>query len=75
MSDAFPELFTCGTFKSSSDLDVALYAKEPIPLQTMALLENALQESVLPFTVDCVAVHGISDQFRRIIEAQRERLI
>lgn len=63
-----------GTSKSSSDLDVALYAATPIPLQSLALLEVALEEAPLPFRVDCVDMGGISDDFRRIIESQRERL-
>jgi len=64
-----------GTAKPSSDLDLALYAKAPIPLQTMALLEAALEECPLPFRVDCVDVHVVSDEFRRLIEAQRERFV
>jgi uncharacterized protein len=64
-----------GSAKPSSDLDVALYATQSIPLQTVALLETALQEAPLPFKVDCVDVNSISDSFRRIIEGQRERLL
>ena len=64
-----------GTAKPSSDLDLALYAKARIPLQTLGLIEAALEESPLPFRVDCVDTYEISREFRHIIEAQRERLV
>jgi predicted nucleotidyltransferase len=64
-----------GPIKPSSDLDVALYSPTPISLQSLALLENALQESHLPFRVDCLDTARITPEFRDVIERNRERFL
>lgn len=61
-----------GPVKPSSDLDVALYPAQPVPLKTLAQLEEELRESALPFRVDCVDILTVDDSFKRIIEALRE---
>lgn len=64
-----------GPIKPSSDLDIALYSKTPISLKSLALLENALEESLLPFRVDCVDTERITPEFKDIIERNRERFL
>lgn len=57
--------------KPFSDLDLALLDEGPIPLGTMASLEHDLAESDLPFRVDVVDWHRLSESFRRSIAADR----
>ncbi len=53
----------------SSDLDLAL--EGDIDHDTILALEMAFEESSLPYTVDVVDLHHISDNFRRIVEAHK----
>jgi type I restriction enzyme S subunit len=57
--------------KPYSDLDLALQGEGAIPLATLASLEHAFSESALPFRVDVVDWHGISETFRRAVAADR----
>lgn len=61
-----------GTAKGHSDLDLAIVAGEPLDFRTKVLLEEAFEESDLPFRVDVVDWATVSGEFRRIIERQYE---
>lgn len=61
-----------GDYIPASDLDVAIDAGEPIPLRTQSKLQLAFSESSLPYFVDIVDWHAISDEFRQVV---REQLI
>ena len=61
------------TTKDSSDLDLAIEGEKPFHHRVMGALEDAFEESDLPFTVDVVDMSGISSGFRKIIEAQKVR--
>lgn len=50
-----------------SDLDLVLISEAPIGLGTLALLEDALGESDLPFRVDVVDWARATPEFREII--------
>lgn len=61
-----------GTAKSYSDLDLAVVGKEELPPDTLRLLKEAFEESDLPFRVDVLDWHAISETFRQLIEARYE---
>ena len=56
------------TASNTSDLDVALVGPGKLPWKTLARLNVALEESVLPFRVDVLDWHAISPEFRKVIE-------
>ncbi len=60
------------TGRKNSDLDLAVTAKEAMPLSLRTQLHEAFEESELPFRVDVVDWNSISPEFRRIIETQYE---
>jgi predicted nucleotidyltransferase len=64
-----------GKSKSYSDLDLAVVGKEKIPRQKMIKLKEALQNSKLPFRVDLLDWHRISDNFKKIIQNNYQVLI
>ena len=57
-----------GKAKPYSDLDLAIIGKAPLDFDTLRLLEEAFETSELPFRVDVLDWHAISDSFRRVIE-------
>ena len=59
------------TAMNSSDLDLALEGDSKLDHKTMRALENAFEDSNLPYTVDVIDLNRISDSFRRIVESQR----
>ena len=56
-----------GTAKAWSDLDLALIAEQVLPPQQLFKLQDALEESDLPFKVDLVDWHDISAEFQQLI--------
>ncbi|MBM3301583.1 MAG: nucleotidyltransferase domain-containing protein [Deltaproteobacteria bacterium] len=58
------------TAKDHSDLDLAIVAEGPLDFRTKTLLEEAFEESDLPFRVDVVDWASVSEDFRRIITRQ-----
>jgi predicted nucleotidyltransferase len=56
-----------GTAKAWSDLDLALIAGQVLPQQQLFKLQDALEESDLPFKVDLVDWHDISAEFQQLI--------
>jgi len=63
-----------GRARRYSDLDLTIDAGRPLTLDQLAILGEAFGESDLPFKVDVVDWHGISDAFRERIAAQRVAL-
>lgn len=57
-----------GTAKKHSDLDLALVGDALLARDRVYRLQDAFEESVLPFRVDVVDWHSISEEFRRVIE-------
>lgn len=53
------------TAKPHSDLDLVIMGKEEIPIYRMHLIEEAFADSDLPFRVDVLDWHAISDDFRK----------
>lgn len=56
-----------GKVKPYSDLDLVIISQQPVPVRRMALMEDAFEESDLPFRVDLVDWAETSDAFRRIV--------
>ena len=50
-----------------SDLDLAIYSDHAIDQNTIWQLEEAFSDSDLPFMVDVLDWHCLSDQFKEII--------
>lgn len=57
-----------------SDLDLAIDANAPITLRAIGLLKEAFQESRLPMKVDVIDLHGVTPEFRALIEHDREQI-
>ena len=62
------------TAKDYSDLDLAIVGARALDSDRLRLLKEAFEESDLPFRVDVLDWHGISDRFRRVIERKYEVL-
>lgn len=56
------------TSRDYSDLDLAIVGNGPLKWRTLGKLRDAFKESYLPFRVDVLDWHDISDNFRKIIE-------
>ena len=52
-----------------SDLDLAVVGDQPLDWRILSQLEMDFEESDLPFRVDVLDWHDISDKFRELIEA------
>lgn len=61
-----------GKSKSYSDLDLVAISKKRIDLKVMFQIEEAFEESTLPFRVDILDWNSISESFQKIIEQKYE---
>lgn len=57
------------TAKKYSDLDLVVISEKPLSLMLLATLEEAFDESDLPWKVDVVDWATTSERFRKIIKA------
>lgn len=62
------------TAKSTSDLDLCVKGKEPLSFELLAHLRDDFSESNLPYQVDVVDWHGITDSFLTIIDRDKVAL-
>ncbi len=62
------------TAKDTSDLDICIKGKKPLDFNTLAHLRDDFSESNLPYKVDVVDWHSITESFRKIIEQDRVEL-
>lgn len=58
-----------GSPKPWSDLDLVLDGQGPLPLVVLATLAEAFDESALPWKVDLIDRHLVTDAFGAIIDA------
>jgi len=63
-----------GTAKKYSDIDLVIVGSEKISPTTLSLLKEAFQESDLPFRVDVLDWHSISQEFQKVINLRYEVL-
>lgn len=61
----------CGAARRSSDLDLALEGSAKLDPKLLAALENAFEDSDLPYTVDLVDLNAIGGVFEQIVLEQR----
>jgi len=64
-----------GKARKYSDIDLVLIGKEKLEWHLMEAVRNDLSESDLPFMVDLLDWHDISDSFRQVIRKQYEVLM
>ncbi|MCP4473106.1 MAG: nucleotidyltransferase domain-containing protein [Gammaproteobacteria bacterium] len=57
--------------RRASDLDLAIDTGRKISLSTLMKLEESFEASDLPYTVDIVDMHNVSDNFHKIIDEQK----
>lgn len=55
-----------GQATAFSDYDVGVLGKEKVPLATLALIEEELEDSDLPYHVDVVDFRRVGGKFRRL---------
>ena len=58
------------TATDASDLDLAVEGADELDYKAMVGLEVAFEESDLPYTVDVVDLNAVSQEFKKIVEAQ-----
>ena len=61
-----------GTAKSYSDLDLAIVGQSALDGDRFRHLKEAFEESNLPFRVDVLDWHQISESFNKVIEEKYE---
>lgn len=61
-----------GRAQRFSDLDLAIVAQHPMDSRRLEVLKDAFSESDLPFQVDVIDWHTVSESFRNLIEGQFE---
>lgn len=54
--------------RSGSDIDIALDNNNKIVVQTITLLKSDIEDSTIPFFVDVVDLHNVSEQFKTAIQ-------
>ena len=57
----------CGSAKDYSDLDLAIVGRQTLDADMLRHLVEAFQESDLPFRVDVLDWHAVSEKFQTII--------
>ena len=55
-----------GQAKKYSDYDVGIFGKKPVPGHILVMIEEALEESDLPYKVDVVDFSLVSSSFRKV---------
>lgn len=53
-----------------SDYDIGIMGKRPLSFEKMALIEDALEESDLPFRVDLIDFHSVTKEFKKSVAAK-----
>jgi len=64
-----------GKAKPYSDIDLVIKAEHPLTLDLLARLTDNFENSSLPYKVDIVDWYAIDNEFKRIIESQRQKII
>ena len=63
-----------GKAKAHSDIDLALVSSGPMDWRRIEKIKQAFSESNIPFMVDVLDWHSLSDQFKHLIEQRYEVL-
>lgn len=59
-----------GHARPASDIDVAVWSLAELPVGTLSLIREALEESLVPFKVDLVDLHDTDEGFRARVIAE-----
>jgi len=59
-----------GAPHQASDIDIAVDAAEPLPLEILARLREALEESTVPYRVDVVDLSDADAEFRERVRRE-----
>ena len=59
-----------GRARPASDIDVAVWPLAELPVGTLSLIREALEESLIPFTVDLVDLRDTDEGFRARVLAE-----
>lgn len=59
-----------GGGRKFSDIDIGIKSKEEIDSSTLSDIQEAFEESNLPYNVDVVDFSSVSNQFRDVAEAK-----
>lgn len=59
-----------GHARRASDIDVAVWSLVELPVGTLALIREALEESLVPFNVDLVDLRDTDEGFRARVVAE-----
>jgi len=65
---------TTGKAKRYSDYDVGIWGKKPVPASTVVLIEEAFEESDLPYKVEIVDFSLVSPEFRKVALSKIKKL-
>jgi len=63
-----------GKAKKYSDYDVGIWGKKPVPSHIIILIEEALEESDLPYRIDIVDFSLVSSKFRKVALSKIKKL-
>jgi len=63
-----------GKAKKYSDYDIGILGKKPVPSQIIVLIEEAFEESNLPYKVDIVDFSLVSSKFKKIALSKIKKL-
>ena len=63
-----------GKAKKYSDYDIGIVGKRPVPSAIKVLIEEALEESDLPYNVDIVDFSLVSANFRKVSLSKIKKL-
>jgi type I restriction enzyme S subunit len=63
-----------GKSKKFSDFDIGIWGKKPIPSHLVALIEEALEDSDLPYKVDIVDFSLLPTKFRKVALSKIKKL-
>ena len=63
-----------GNNKPFSDLDLAFSCKEKLDLKKLSRLKLKFEESDLPYRVDIIDYNRASEEFKKIIDEENEKI-
>jgi len=63
-----------GTNREYSDLDLAIVGEKRLGISVLGDVQEAFMESTIPFRVDILDYNAVSEKFRKIIDAECERI-
>jgi len=63
-----------GKAKKYSDYDIGIFGKKPVPWHILSAIEEALEESDLPYKIDVVDFHSVASNFKKVALSKIKKL-